>query len=161
MVSAATTGSACCRSGRVSWALGAADVSLARWRGFRHPGGRGWGPRRRVAPRCRRCLATRTRSRMRRRRRLRIRSFGRYCVGVDVVGMLSRIGGGRPADASVVGIECGGGCWRGDGWRVEKESWAVMGAVEQQRPSAMRECSWNGRGNGLVEGENAGCQRPS
>ena len=37
-----------------------------------------------------------------------------------------------------VEIECGEGCWREDDGLVvvEKEYWASMGAVEQQRPSA-------------------------
>lgn len=53
-----------------------------------------------------------------------------------------------PPDAYEVGTECGEGCWRGDGLKVESESWAVLGAVEQQRPSAMRESSWMEPGDG-------------
>lgn len=65
-----------------------------------------------------------------------------------------------PADACEAVIKCGGGCWREDGLKVGSESWASLGAVEQQRPSATRECSWMEPGNGKTEGM-TGCRQVS
>lgn len=37
-----------------------------------------------------------------------------------------------------VWVKCVRGCWREADWSLEKQSWASVGAVEQQRPSAMK-----------------------
>lgn len=63
-----------------------------------------------------------------------------------------------PAETREVGIKYGGGCWREDGLKLEPESWAILGAVQQQRPSAMKVMQLDGARDGRMERMTV-CQR--